>query len=189
MAIVLDQWHLRAAPFHILSPGKMISVAFIFHCAFDGVAGSGLHYPFEVLLANTGAVSIGGGVAEIDGVRDIVPYGQFNRVEIISEIFIDAEYNIGHFLQPLRRWCEVDHVTQVMRIAWFVWHDLHVFSTDTITAVIFLKYDLFLEQHNQLTCFIMLLKTLIRTVQLVHVLPSSACKWFHVSGKTNILKD
>src|ERR1700733_11483035 len=88
-----------------------------------------------------------------------------------------------------RCWTEIGNVTQVMWIARLISHDAHVFSSNAITTVVFLKLDLFLQHHYQLIGFCMFLKEFFHAVELVNTFPSSSCKRFHVGGENDIIKD
>src|SRR5687768_9130694 len=76
----------------------------------------------------------------------------------------------------------------MMRVSWFVGHDPHIFSTDTITTIVFGKYDLFLQQHNQLAGFTVLMKKFFRIVEFIDMFPSATGEWFHVRRETDVIK-
>ena len=74
-------------------------------------------------------------------------------------------------------------------IAWFIRHYAYMFSTNTITAIVFFKHNFFLQQHNQLVGFAVLFKEIIHIMQLINILPTPTGKGFHVSGEAYIVKN
>jgi hypothetical protein len=76
----------------------------------------------------------------------------------------------------------------MMRIAGLVWHDAYMLAANTITTIVFIKNDFFLEQHYQLTRFCMFIKKIFFIMKFIDTFPSTACKRFHISREANIFK-
>src|SRR5215475_2786187 len=104
---------------------------------FNRIGGCSFYNPGKVFFTNAVAISIRCGIAKINGERNAIANCKFNSIKIVSQKFIDAQYDVFHLMKPLRCGGKTCYITEVMWIAWLVRHNAHVLATDTITAIIF----------------------------------------------------
>src|ERR1019366_3584558 len=150
----------------------------------------GVHNPVEIFLAHRVYISIGSGSHEVDGVRDAVFAGEFNRVEVVAQSAAEGQTITLYPLQQLRigGW-RILHIALVERRRRIVVHDVHLLLADHVAAEILFEIHPALQGHAEVAALVVGVKEFLRRVHLVYVFPTAAVEGLQERGKSNVAEN
>ena len=149
-----------------------------------------IHDPIKICLAHGMDIGVRRRVEEVDRVRNAVFHGKLDRIQVVAQRPAQGLRVLYHPVQQLGIGrCRIFHIALVDGRLRIVVHDVDFFLPDHVAAKIFFELDAMLQRHAQVAGLVVVMEKLLRRVDLVHMLPSSAGIRLEESREAHVVKN